>query len=325
MKTKQLFTTGVLFCALAFSTYGQTADIQTIKESITQYDTGWDAKDVDSVLEFYAEDVDWTNAFGDRVQGKTELRTLLETIFSLDFVMSGENNYQEPEISFPQPNLALARSVNIRTGQKWPDGSPMKDRVINHLRVYQKMAGEWKIVHHIISQAHDKQGSSPEEANKEIARNFYQDLWSTNNTDKYADYVADEYVVHDIGDRKGVTEPAIEQKIIADRFWGGGQMNVNLDWQVAEGDMVVTRSIFEYKAESLMSKIMFGTSNIPIINVFRIKDGKIVEIWNHRHDIDTNVPIVFIGGKGLLIGLLIALIPTILFFRLKRKLKKLNT
>ncbi|MEM9363699.1 MAG: nuclear transport factor 2 family protein [Bacteroidota bacterium] len=324
MKTKQLFTTSVLFCALVFSTYGQTADIQVIKESITQYDKGWDAKDVNSVLEYYDEDVDWTNAFGDRVQGKTELRTLLETIFSLDFVMSGENNYQEPEISFPQPNLALARSVNIRTGQKWPDGSPMKDRVINHLRVYQKIAGEWKIVHHMISQAHDKAGGSPEEINKEIARNFYQDLWFTNNTDKYVDYIAEEYVVHDIGDRKGVTEPAIEQKIIADRFWEGGSWDSKIDYQIAEGDLVATRWTANYKADSFIAKVMFGTGSIPIINVFRIEDGKIVEIWNHRHDIDTNVPLVFIGGTGLLIGLLIALIPTIIAFRLRKKLKKMN-
>lgn len=56
------------------------------------------------------------------------------------------------------------------------------------------------------------------EINKEIARNFYQDLWFTNNTDNYYKYVADTYVVHDIGDRKDVTEPAIEQKNIADLF-----------------------------------------------------------------------------------------------------------
>jgi len=48
------------------------------------------------------------------------------------------------------------------------------------------------------------------ETNKEIARNFYQDLWFTNNTEKYKNYVADEYVVHDIFERKGLTEPAIE-------------------------------------------------------------------------------------------------------------------
>ena len=71
-----------------------------------------------------------------------------------------------------------------------------------------------------------------------------------------------------------------------------------------------------------MAKIMFGSESIPIINVFRIQDGKIVEIWNHRHDIDTNVPLVFIGGTGLLIGLLIALIPTIIAFRLRKNLRK---
>ncbi|MEO0506832.1 MAG: nuclear transport factor 2 family protein [Bacteroidota bacterium] len=165
---------------------------------------------------------------------------------------------------------------------------------------------------------------SVEEINKEIARNFYQDLWFTNNTDKYADYVAKEYVVYDIGDRKGVTEPAIEQKIIADRFWEGGSWDSKIDYQIAEGDLVATRWTANYQADSFMAKVMFGTSSIPIINVFRIKDGKIVEIWNHRHDIDTNVPLVFIGGKGFLLGLLVALFPTITAIRYRKKLKKLT-
>ena len=176
-----------------------------------------------------------------------------------------------------------------------------------------------------MSQAHDKQGNSQAEINKEIARNFYQDLWFINNTDKYAEYVADEYVVHDIGDRKGVTEPAIEQKIIADRFWDGGSWNSKIDYQIAEGDLVATRWTANYTAESFMSKIMFGTGSIPIINVFRIKDGKIVEIWNHRHDIDSNMALVFVGGKGFLLGLLIAFIPALFAIRYRRKLKKLNT
>jgi hypothetical protein len=50
------------------------------------------------------------------------------------------------------------------------------------------------------------------EINKQIVNGFYQDLWFTNNTDNYARYVADEYVVHDIGDRKNSIEPAVEQK-----------------------------------------------------------------------------------------------------------------
>lgn len=165
--------------------------------------------------------------------------------------------------------------------------------------------------------------STQEAVNKEIATKFFQDLWFTNNTDKYKDYVADEYVVHDIGDRKGVTEPAIEQKRIADRFWNGGTWDSKIDYQIAEGDLVATRWTADYKAESFMAKMMFGTGSIPIINVFRIENGKIVEIWNHRHDIDTNATMLY-TIKGLLIGLLVALFPSILAIQYKRKLKKLS-
>ncbi|MCM5661537.1 nuclear transport factor 2 family protein [Galbibacter mesophilus] len=157
--------------------------------------------------------------------------------------------------------------------------------------------------------------------NKEIAKNFYQDLWATNNTDKYKDYVADEYVVHDIGDRKNVTEPAIEQKNVADMFWNNGSNQVTIDYQIAEGDLVATRWLMKYEPKTLFGKILFGSGTLPIINVFRIKDGKIVEFWNHRHDIDTNQTLRF-TLKGLLIGLLIALIPTIWAFRLRKKLKR---
>jgi hypothetical protein len=50
-------------------------------------------------------------------------------------------------------------------------------------------------------------------------------------------------------------------------------------------------------------KILGGKEHIPIINVFRFRDGKIVEVWNHRHDIDTAQG-NFIFLKGLVVGLI---------------------
>ncbi len=134
----------------------EAAAAALLRQSIIDYDQGWDAKDIEQVLAHYSEDVDWTNAFGDRTQGKAALRSLLETIFGLDFVMSGQNNYQDPDITFLSEEIALARSVNIRTGQQWPDGRPMNDRIINHLRVFKKSEGRWLCVSHMISQAHEK-------------------------------------------------------------------------------------------------------------------------------------------------------------------------
>ncbi|MEL6370727.1 MAG: ester cyclase [Pseudomonadota bacterium] len=131
-----------------------------------------------------------------------------------------------------------------------------------------------------------------EERNKELARGFYEDLWFTDNTDAYNQYVADTYVVHDVGDRKGVTEDAIEQKKIADMFHSFGNVTGEIDYQIADGDKVATRW-FVYLEPSAEAQQMGMTKvdGVAIINVFRFNaEGKIVEFWNHRHDVELPRP-----------------------------------
>ena len=165
---------------------------------------------------------------------------------------------------------------------------------------------------------------SKTEINKEIARNFYKDLWFTNNTENYTNYVANPYVVHDIGDRKGITEPAIEQKNIADFFWKNGEFDSKIDFQIAEGDLVATRWTGSFKANSLFGRVALEAKEpISIINVFRIKDGKIIEFWNHRHDIETPQTLKF-SIKGFMIGLLFSLLPIFVAFRHHKELKRLK-
>jgi len=71
----------------------------------------------------------------------------------------------------------------------------------------------------------------------------------------------------------------------------------------------------------MSGRLLIGETQIPIINVFRFENGKIVEIWNHRHDIDTGKTKVFVV-RGLGIGLLIALVPLVWALLLRRKLKR---
>lgn len=159
MRTTVIFVSTILFlfasCNKESNLVNHASDIKEIKQVIDDSDNGWDTKNLNLVLQGYSDDIDWTNAFGARVQGKDELRKLLDTIFSYDFVMAGKNNYQEPDITFPNEEIALARSTNIRTGQKWPDGQPMGDRIINHLRVFKNVDGKWICINHMISQAHN--------------------------------------------------------------------------------------------------------------------------------------------------------------------------
>lgn len=136
------------------------------------------------------------------------------------------------------------------------------------------------------------------ERNKRLAAAFYENLWFSKNTDAFNEYVAQEYVVHDIGERKNVTEKAIAQKEIADLFHSFGEMSGEIDYQIAEGDKVATRWFISLTPnENGRAMGMTRVERVPIINVFRFdEDGKIVEIWNHRHDVDLPQPPD--GGDG---------------------------
>ena len=150
------------------------------------------------------------------------------------------------------------------------------------------------------------EAAQDEEANKALARRFYEQVWFSENMGVVDELVAEHYVAHDIGGRKGVREPASEQALIAERFWRNGTMRGRIDFQVAEGNLVATRWLWSYEPRTWwMRALMAGGRNpVPIINVFRFDDGKIVEIWNHRHDIDVGFAANFLRAQGFFGGVL---------------------
>ena len=166
-----------------------------------------------------------------------------------------------------------------------------------------------------------------EEQNKALARRFYEEVWFKNNPAVVDEIVAPTYIAHDIGDRKNSMEQADEQKKIAQFFWDRGTMTGTIDYQIAEGELVATRWQWYFKPNVWWMKVLGGEEHIPIINVFRIRDGKIVEVWNHRHDIDTGRG-SFIFVKGLVVGLIpsvILLILLVIMWRRLRKATRVNT
>ena len=160
-----------------------------------------------------------------------------------------------------------------------------------------------------------------QQQNKALARRFYEQVWFSNNPAAVDEIFAPTYVVHDTGDRKNATENAEEQKKIAAYFWERGTMTGAINYQIAEGDLVATRWLWEFKPNVWWMKLLGGREQIPIINVFRFRDGRIVEVWNHRHDIDTargNVPFVTGLALGLLPALALLILSAVLYFKLKR-------
>ena len=162
-----------------------------------------------------------------------------------------------------------------------------------------------------------------EEQNKALVRRFYEEVWFKNNPAAVDEVFAPTYIAHDIGKRKNSMEQAEQQKKIAQFFWDRGSMTGTLDYQIAEGDLVATRWQWYFEPNVWWMKLLGGREHIPIINVVRIRDGKIVEIWNHRHDIDTmQGNILFL--KGALAGLLPAIVLFALLIMLWRKLRRLR-
>ena len=154
---RSFFITLICLAASLPVSADRRSDEQAILATFESWDAGWAQKDVDLALQDYSDDVDWTNAFGDRFLGKEQLREGLSFIFGLDFVMTGSSQANEyADVRFLSDTVALVRSKLIRKAQQTSDGALMADRRINHLRVLEKRNGKWLIVSHMISQEHDK-------------------------------------------------------------------------------------------------------------------------------------------------------------------------
>ena len=152
----------VLVLAIAFvlpnTAYSQSSeDTAAVLAVFESWNEGWAEADAIRAVQDYAEDTDWTNAFGDRILGRDALRKKLQHIFNLDFVMAGDSGGNEyADVTFLSPDVALIRSKLVRAGQQTSTGTTMPDRHINHLRVLRRQGGKWQIVSHLISQAKEK-------------------------------------------------------------------------------------------------------------------------------------------------------------------------
>ena len=155
---KQLVPFFLIIALWSTESAAQTdADKKAILNTFDSWNRGWVEADAELAVQDYDENSDWTNAFGDRIEGKDALREKLAYIFSLDFVMAGDSAGNEyNDVTFLSPNVAIVRSKLVRSGQQTSTGESMPDRHINHLRVYQKHDGRWLIVSHLISEAKEK-------------------------------------------------------------------------------------------------------------------------------------------------------------------------
>ncbi len=125
------------------------------------------------------------------------------------------------------------------------------------------------------------------EDNKSLVSRFYQEVWAKGNLDFANDVFAVDYVRHDLRPTAALLGPQGQGKIAGDFRVAFPDLKVHLDLIVAEEDMVAARWTMEgtnlgpWGGNQPTGK----RARFSGVNFFRIKNGKVVEIWNHRDDL----------------------------------------
>ena len=108
------------------------------------------------VIKHYADEIHWTNTLGVTIHSREELREFLMPFFSMDFIIVGDDNFENNDISFLTNDITSVWSKNVRSNQLWADGTDRSDCYVHHLRIFRKIGGTWQITNHLISHANLK-------------------------------------------------------------------------------------------------------------------------------------------------------------------------
>lgn len=127
------------------------------------------------------------------------------------------------------------------------------------------------------------------EQNKQTARRWSEELWSRGNLAVADEIIAADYVRHDPGDPFPARGPQDVKRIVSMLRGMLPDFHIQVEAMVAEGDMVVSR----YTATATDTVGYMGLPatgkriRTAAIQIFRFKDGKIVESWAARDDLGT--------------------------------------
>lgn len=125
------------------------------------------------------------------------------------------------------------------------------------------------------------------EDHKALVRRFYEEVWNKGNLDAADAIFADDYVRHDLRPGNPLPGPAGQKKIAADFRAAFPDLHMTIDVIVAEGDMIAARWTTEGTNTGQWGNIppTGKRAKFSGVNIFRIANGKVVEIWNHRDDL----------------------------------------
>lgn len=140
------------------------------------------------------------------------------------------------------------------------------------------------------------------ERNKALVCRFSEEVWNNGNLDVVYEIFADNYVRHDLRPGNPPPGPEGQKRIAADFRAAFPDIHTTIDFVIAEGNMVVTRWTAEGTHTGQWANVppTGKRARLTGVNIFRIENGKVVELWNHRDDLGLMQQLgapVFAGSK----------------------------
>jgi steroid delta-isomerase-like uncharacterized protein len=124
----------------------------------------------------------------------------------------------------------------------------------------------------------EKQGLTTEEKNKEFINAYTEDFWNNQNIAAFEKYFATGFINHSAGADQNFEQTKGVSQAYFNAF---PDLHITTDLLVAEGDKVtkVWTSTCTHKGDFMGIKATGKRIVVKGIEVFRIVDGKIIEIW----------------------------------------------
>lgn len=125
------------------------------------------------------------------------------------------------------------------------------------------------------------------EANKQLIRRFYEEVWNKGNVDFAYEVFADDYVRHDLRPGNPPAGPAGQKQVAADFRAAFPDLKHQTDLIFGEGEFVVARWTMQGTNTEPWGGVPATHKSVKFsgVNIFRLTNGKVVEIWNHRDDL----------------------------------------
>jgi len=127
------------------------ADVVAIEAVIQRWDAGWVAFDAALASQDYADDADWTNAFGIYRKGRAEIHSYLHHIYQTPQLVFRKSTPSVSSIRFISHEVAVVISYRETVGQKTLSGAEYPTRKTRDSRVLLLVKGKWEVVSHLVA------------------------------------------------------------------------------------------------------------------------------------------------------------------------------